>query len=444
MGYEVAISTDFTWNTSYVFGYDNESGWGGRYFFTYFSEFKRPENNYYCVVELVVLGLIFIVSLFANVSIIICVSRYPEMKTVTNCFVLNLAVSDLIFAFTIPVVAYTRISQSWEFGDLTCRILPYVQFVSGIVLLWTLAFISIDRHRCIVVPPYRSKMTPEQANCTSALIWFATSIAVIPVALWFREIKGDNDLTICSLVFPHTDSVHVSIVFIVVVVVFACLLPMGLLVYHYQQIFQKILSTKNAWSTSCVVISAVEIKGCNRAQTRRQSEISLSDIFVPWPRKFSTQLSNSNGSRHGSLSTQEELRLNKHIKVVRVLFLNVVVVLVMWLPITLVMVLIHIDGRRENADHNYFLRSHHFIAAVCVALLNTVVNPLLYGVLSENFRACLLKIWCRQDAIVLDPATPSSGKQHCCKTKRPSASLSERSEKSDRFDIDRKLGVGLL
>ncbi|XP_066256645.1 free fatty acid receptor 4-like [Euwallacea similis] len=435
---------DYSWNTSYVYSVDNQSGWGGRYFFTYFSEFNSPQNGHY-MLELTVLIFTFIVSMFANISIIICVSRYPEMKTVTNCFVLNLAISDILFALTIPAVAYTRITQSWNLGDTTCRIIPYLQFLSGIVLLWTLAFISIDRHRCIVVPPYRSKMSPVQANCTSLLIWLAISLAVVPVALWFREIHTEEGLNICTLVFPRSDAVNYSIVFIITVVFFACFLPMALLVYHYQQIFQKILSTKNAWSTSCVVISAVELKGCSRTQTRRQSELSMSDIFVPWPRKFSTQMGNSNGStsRHGSLSTQEELRLNKHIKVVRILFLNVIVVLVMWLPITLVMILIHVDGRRENEDHNYFLRSHHFISALSVALLNTVINPLLYGVLSDNFRSCLLKIWCKRRMMVLDTATPSSGRQNG-KCKRPSASLSEKSERSDRGDGERKLGMGLI
>ncbi|XP_030754706.1 somatostatin receptor type 5-like [Sitophilus oryzae] len=301
----------------------------------------------------------------------------------------------------------------------------------------TLPLISINRHSCIVVPPYRSKMSPSQAKIASCLIWLATAAVFIPVTLWFREIHSENDLTVCSLVFPKSDTVSLSIIFIVVVVLFASLLPMGLLVYHYQQIFQKILSTKNAWSTSCVVISAVEIKGCSRAQTRRQSELSLSDIFVPWPRKFSTQMSTSNASRHGSLSTQEELRLNKHIKVVQILFLNVLVVLAMWLPITIVIVLIHIDGRKDNNDRNYFLRSCHFIAALLIALSNTVVNPLLYGVLSDNFRVCLMKIWCRRKASLLDPATPSSGRQNG-KLKRPSASLSEKSEKSEKYDTERK------
>lgn len=233
------------------------------------------------------------------------------------------------------------------------------QLVSGVVLLWTLSLISIDRHRCIVVPPYRSKMTPKQAVLFSTITWLTTILFFIPVALWFRQIEA-NQTKICTLIFPKSSTMNYSLCFIVPLLLFACLLPMLLLVYHYQQIFRKILSTKNAWASSCVVISAVEVnKGCPRTQIRRQSELSVTEIFVPWPRRFSAQLSNNGTTnalknRTGSLSHHEEIRLNKHIKVVRVLFLNVVVVLVMWLPITLIMLLIYIDGSRSTNDRNFF------------------------------------------------------------------------------------------
>lgn len=263
------------------------------------------------------------------------------------------------------------------------------------VLLWTLSLISIDRHRCIVVPPYRSKMTPKQSVLFSTVTWLSTVLFFLPITLWFRQITTDK-ATICTLIFPKSSNINYSLCFVIPLLLFACLLPMLLLVYHYQQIFQKILSTKNAWASSCVVISAVEVdKGCARTQIRRQSELSVTEIFVPWPRRFSTQLTNGTSlkKRTGSLSHHEEIRLNKHIKVVRVLFLNVVVVLVMWLPITLIMLLIYIDGSRNTSDRNFFLRSYHFLVSLIVALLNTCINPLLYGVLSDNFRVCLKRIW---------------------------------------------------
>lgn len=93
------------------------------------------------------------------------------------------------------------------------------------------------------------------------------------------------------------------------------------------------------------------------------------------------------------LVRHEELRYQKHVRVVRVLLINVIVVLVMWLPITVVMCLIYVDGSRDTEDTGFFLRSHHFIMGLLFALLNTVVNPILYGVLSENFRKCFSRLW---------------------------------------------------
>ncbi|CAH0552544.1 unnamed protein product [Brassicogethes aeneus] len=409
------------WNSSYVFGVDKESGWGERFFFTYFSELNsRPIA--FVALEVTIFVFIFLISIIANLSIVICVFRYPDMRTVTNCFVLNLAAADLLFAFTIPAVAYTRLVAVWTLGNAACKIVPYVQFVSGIVLLWTLALISIDRYRCIVVPPYTSKLSVGQAALYSTLIWIATVVIFIPVLLWFREITSNKGDTVCTLIFPMSDNVNYSLCFIIPVLLFACLLPMILLIFYYQRIFKKIISTKNAWATSCVMLSAIEAGDCTRGQGRRQSELSLSDIFVPWSRKFSTQYSPSspNGStkntRHGSLSQHEEVRMNRHIKVVRVLFLNVLVVLIMWLPITIIMLLIYIDGRRLNDDKNYFLSSTHFIVALIIAFLNTLVNPVLYGLLSDNFRTCLIRIWCRKkennEAMANDPVTPSSGRQN--------------------------------
>lgn len=289
------------------------------------------------------------------------------------------------------------------------------QFVSGIVLLWTLALISVDRYRCIIIPPYRSPISPSQASLLCALIWMLAAIILTPVVFWFNAQTSQDGKTCCTLVFPQSDNVNYSLCFVVPVVIFACLLPMSLLVYNYQIIFQKIMSTKNTWASSCVV-AATETS--NYVRGRRQSEVSVTDIFVPWPRKLSVTCQTNSKARQGSLSQHEEIRVNKHIKVVRVLFLNVVLVLLMWVPIIVVIVLIFIDGRRPTEDTNFFLKSQHFIAALIVAYLNTIVNPLLYGMLSDSFRVCLEKMWCNsrkgdRARIIRDAVTPSSARGNC-------------------------------
>lgn len=216
-------------------------------------------------------------------------------------------------------------------------------------------------------------------------------------------------LAVCTLVFPRSDAVNLSLCFTVPVLLLACLLPMALFVFHYQRIFRKLVETRSRWAAPCVVVAAPSSEsgvtaGSAGSDTpgRRGSELSFVGSLLAHAHAAGRKVSAASSlagmplgptGRSGSLSHHEELRLNKHLRVVRVLLLNVLVVLVMWLPITVVMSLIYVDGSRPNSDTGFFLRSHHFIWALLAALLNTVVNPLLYGLFSENFRACFARLW---------------------------------------------------
>ena len=118
--------TDSGANSSYVYGNDTNGGWGLRSFFTFYSQLGSG-RTVAAGVEVGILMLTFLASVVANGSIAAAVLRYREMRTVTNCFLLNLAAADLVFALGIPAVAATRLTQDWARGDATCRILPYSQ-----------------------------------------------------------------------------------------------------------------------------------------------------------------------------------------------------------------------------------------------------------------------------------------------------------------------------
>lgn len=133
------------WRSSYVLGNDTERGWGLRYFFTFYSE--PASRSTAAHLEVVLLLVTFVFSVVANLSIAAAVLRYREMRTVTNCFLLNLAVADLLFATGIPLVALARVLPRWQLGDLTCRLLPYSQVLTTfycllLFILQLLSFVS--------------------------------------------------------------------------------------------------------------------------------------------------------------------------------------------------------------------------------------------------------------------------------------------------------------
>ncbi|KAL1461369.1 hypothetical protein WDU94_013271 [Cyamophila willieti] len=324
-------------NTSYVYGEDIYGGWGERYFFTFYTEFGN--RHFEMSAELILLGLIFIFSLSANLFVFTTVMMNSVLQTITNYFLLNLTAADILFCLSIPAIMYARVSPQWPLGDMICKVLPYSQFVCGFVLIWTLTLISMDRYFCIVVPPYRSKLNPRRAILLTMATWAIACILFLPVALWFRQQEVlENHALICTIVFPAVSTISVSFAFVVVLISLACLLPLVLLVYYYKKIFEKLVQTKQVWERSHL------------------------------------------SSHHA-----------RHRRVVRMLIVSVSVILIMWLPIFLTMILIYVDGRRETSDLDFFLRSHHFLWSLILALANTVVNPLLYGALSENFIECLTK-----------------------------------------------------
>jgi len=148
------------------------------------------------------------------------------MRTVTNCFLLNLTVADLLFAVTKPALAYVRVRPDWPFGDFVCRLLPYSQYVCGFMLLWTLTLISMDRYRCIVVPPYRSQLTPCCATVLTVLTWLIALTVFMPVPFWFHEqaAMDRTAVNVCTPAFPKNDAFKMFTVFTVSVVSLSCIL----------------------------------------------------------------------------------------------------------------------------------------------------------------------------------------------------------------------------
>ncbi|XP_023247370.1 free fatty acid receptor 4-like [Copidosoma floridanum] len=433
-------------NSSYLLGEDQD--WGVRSYFTYYSEFGDQSGAR--GVEVLVMAVCFVMSVITNIGIGACVLRFREMRTPMNLCLVNLAAADLLFTLGVPAVAYTRFTQSWMLGEAVCRMLPYSQFVCGFVLLWTLTLISMDRHRCLAVVPYRSALTVTRVITASFLTWFVAALIFLPIVLWFQTKVTDNGLTICTLIFPRSDVINVSLCFTIPIIIFTFLLPIALLVYFYQRIFKKLVDTRNRWAVPCV---AQGLDG--DSNKRRDSELSIVGTLMPWAgRKLSSASIQGNATcarqnRAGSLSQQEEIRLHKHLRVVRLLLLNVFVVLVMWIPITVVMVLIYVDGHRPTEDTEFFLRSYHLIWALIIAQFNTVVNPLLYGVSSENFRVCLTKLWKRETAPRINICTNEaaetdrgSGTSANCSRGNPVSSSGAGKSSAKTLQVDRQVAKG--
>lgn len=132
--------------------------------------------------------VVFVIGLVGNFLVCVAVYRNQTMRTVTNYFIVNLAVADFfVILVCLPPTVLWDVTQTWFFGNLLCKTVPYIQSVSVSVSVMTLTFISMDRWYAICFP-LRFKSTTSKAKRAIFLIWLASLVLVLP-ELWVLQTK---------------------------------------------------------------------------------------------------------------------------------------------------------------------------------------------------------------------------------------------------------------
>lgn len=127
---------------------------------------------------------VFIVALVGNGLVCFVVKTSPRMKTVTNYFIVNLAVGDILM--TLFCVPFSFISQLvlryWPFGLIMCKVVNYSQAVSVLVSAYTLLAISIDRYMAIM-RPLKPRLSKRAAKTVVAAVWGGALATAAPVSV---------------------------------------------------------------------------------------------------------------------------------------------------------------------------------------------------------------------------------------------------------------------
>lgn len=73
-------------------------------------------------------AVIFLLSVAGNCLVILTLVRHKKMRTITNMYLLNLAVSDLLLAvFCMPFTLVPMMMQAFIFGNVICVMIRYLQ-----------------------------------------------------------------------------------------------------------------------------------------------------------------------------------------------------------------------------------------------------------------------------------------------------------------------------
>ncbi|XP_017770834.1 PREDICTED: neuropeptide Y receptor-like [Nicrophorus vespilloides] len=178
----------------------NETFLNETYNFTDCSLRSGPlKSPYFLGVTYTMYSIVFAISLFGNGMICYIVISSPRMRTVTNFFIMNLAIGDiLITILCIPFTTISYLLQYWPFSFFLCPFVNYSQGVSVFVSAYTLVAISIDRYIAIMWP-LRPRLSKKSSAIIIAIVWFVATFTVIPSAITSKVDQPDAWFEQCDL-----------------------------------------------------------------------------------------------------------------------------------------------------------------------------------------------------------------------------------------------------
>lgn len=177
-------------------------------------------------------AIIFVFAVVGNSLVIITLVQRRRMRTVTNVFLLNLAVSDLLLGvFCMPTTLVGSVLRNFVLGPVMCKLIPYFQAVSVSVSAWTLVSISLERFFAIVRPlESRRWQTRSHAYKVILLVWLCSMVTMLPIAVLSQLVPLRGERKKCREVWPDATSERVFNVYLDVTLF---LLPLIIMSFVY-------------------------------------------------------------------------------------------------------------------------------------------------------------------------------------------------------------------
>ncbi|XP_063075991.1 chemokine XC receptor 1-like [Engraulis encrasicolus] len=112
---------------------------------------KDDVRKFGAVATTVFFSVVVVLSVIGNVLVLSGVVYYKNLKSMTNTFLLNLALSDLVFTIGLPFWAYYDI-YTWTFGDFGTELCKVVRFIFDVGFYSSTIFLTtMTIHRYMVV-----------------------------------------------------------------------------------------------------------------------------------------------------------------------------------------------------------------------------------------------------------------------------------------------------
>ncbi|XP_074028551.1 probable G-protein coupled receptor No18 isoform X2 [Leptinotarsa decemlineata] len=162
------------------------------------SPFVDSTNNIQYITLAVLLSIVIAIVIFGNTLVILAVITTRRLRTVTNCFVMSLAVADWLVAVCVmpPNVVYTLMG-TWQLGGFFCDVVLYLDVMLCTASILSLCAISVDRYLAVTQPLRysRNRRSKRLALSMILVVWLSSALISCPPIFGWYEPDRHSDGT---------------------------------------------------------------------------------------------------------------------------------------------------------------------------------------------------------------------------------------------------------
>ncbi|XP_031557099.1 galanin receptor type 1-like [Actinia tenebrosa] len=307
-------------------------------------------------------------------NILVCIviaSKRLRGRASMHYYLLNLALADIgVLTVIFPIaVVRERIPGYWPFGRIVCLyIYPFVDTFYG-ASIWFITSIAFQRYRKIVVKGkgiHGESSSTRQIICNLLLIWLVSFlIASFPLFFIFTYFEDTKNNKIhCWPAWEKAPHKSLSATYTVSLIVFSYVLPLAVISWTYVGIWR---------------------------------EIRMSNLFHQ-------SLDREAG---GSSNNKIHKRLNENARAKKILTPIVVTFAVTMLPVSVFRLLV-VFWKPLPSIHHFWT---FYNTMVIMTIANSAANPIIYSVVSREFRSAFIKLILRREHSILS-RLPSKSDAH--------------------------------
>ncbi|XP_074842172.1 C-C chemokine receptor type 8-like [Carettochelys insculpta] len=191
----------------------------------------------------VLYSAVFVFGLVGN-SLVLCVLIVcKKLTSMTDVYLLNLAISDLLFVFSLPFLAHYT-SDQWTFGNEMCKIICGVYYIGFYSSVFFLTLMSIDRYLAIVHSVYALKVRTTRLSIVISLaVWSVSILASIPNLIFTQEFNEEGTMKCAS--FYQNNRIAWKLLANSEVNILGLVIPLAILLFCYSHILKALKRCTN-------------------------------------------------------------------------------------------------------------------------------------------------------------------------------------------------------